>query len=1451
MNHLKKRFCAIVAMMIIISIFNSSFVFASTLTLQQQIQNAANGDVITLSENYNEAITIAAGKEITLNLNGFSLTSTGSAVITNNGKLTISDSVGTGSISKASAANTNLYGIANYGTLAMSGGTINVSVSGTGAVYGVYNYANSSFSMTGGTILASTTGTNYSAGIWNAATATITQITNGNISASINNSVNTANALGISNESGATINSISGGKIYAETNNAGIAYGLRNRGTLQTLSGGSITAVTTGTQYAYGLLNDTAGTITTISGSVLTATINNKNNANNALALNNLGIVTSITGGAFIAQISGAGSAYGIRSDGTISSVSGGAYKGNTSANAIYQRAGTITYASGYTLSNISSLGFRYAMQTGSYYVQLCDEKESWMATYVYNSSYILINTIGANVENSYTVYRWRNDQNTETVVCNSNDFGSLKTNATLYVKKYETNKYCFLGSSVTYGYTTGGVSFVDNLANDNNWICYKKAVSGTTLANINSSSYVERMKNEINIYAPMDAFICQLSTNDATLNEPMGQVIASKNLSDFNTATTIGAMEYIICYASETWKCPVVFFTNPYFNNANYELLIDALYQLQSKWGIGIIDFYYNKYMNSLPSATLSSYMSDSIHPNAQGYQWIAGVMKDNLNALPAAVSVIGQINNLPASVTLNDKDAVTTARSNYNALADSQKGLISAELLSKLTKSEIAITQQNISSLVTSWQYTPSDKWTENSGTNLTGNGFDATWMNNNAITEIGSTSTYKVKFDASATSVDNSKTEWKYGVFPWFINKQNYVCAWVDVTASGFKAVSINGAINNTEIGWTSLALPSNFDITQNHSVSITVSSSTITISVDGSNIGSKTISGMTNFNGVKVGFNVFNCVTTFNNIAVNNDYGWKLSDSTTYTVNGNGNVTGNTQNAGWLTANAFQANTFDDYVVSTDITLGQRYVSECKYGIYPWYKDANNRVVFWIDWWEGGSPSITATGRLNGEIIGSVWRSAALPSGIDLYTTHNFAIKKAGSRFMAYIDNTLVLDTTFDGVSGSGDIGLNSYKAKVNYANISVTGFAGWEHNTVEKWLNKSGNIIVGNGIGAGWLAGNALYTGSDLITYDVSVNLKMLSFSGHERKFGMYPWYKDANNWVCVWIDQWVGDIAKLTFIGKINGTDINPYFRVVALPSNLSLSDEHLLTVSKIENRFVLKVDGVQYNDITLDGVSGTGYVGLNAFGAKVQYRNLTTVDANDPAQTSSITSFSVATATSEQYTMWSGISLPANITVKYNNGTQTAQIPVTWTVPDYFNTSIYNVMGSYTAAGTLDQTALTAAGLNNSANLIPEFKLSIVPDVTAPVVTGVQNGHTYYLKNGRPTISFNEGNGALNSVSMASGFTVESKTESYILQVTDLSGNTTDASFNFIVKGDVNGDGSIGLEDLVAIKRDLLKTTSLTGVYATAGDIFEKGHISISDLIAVKKSILGLTMLN
>lgn len=188
----------------------------------------------------------------------------------------------------------------------------------------------------------------------------------------------------------------------------------------------------------------------------------------------------------------------------------------------------------------------------------------------------------------------------------------------------------CFLGSSVTNGDASLDVSFADYIPLRNGCSYVKEAVGGTTLVDNGDSSYIQRMLRNIDTNEKFDAFICQLSTNDATRKMPMGSVSEGKELSSFDTSTVAGAMEYIICYARETWNCPIIFYTGTKYDSEQYAQMVELLYAIQGKWNIGIIDLWNREEMNAVSEADYGFYMADPIHPTQAGYLlWWTPVME------------------------------------------------------------------------------------------------------------------------------------------------------------------------------------------------------------------------------------------------------------------------------------------------------------------------------------------------------------------------------------------------------------------------------------------------------------------------------------------------------------------------------------------------------------------------------------------------------------------------------------------------------------------------------------------------------------------------------------------------------------------------------------------------------------------------------------------------------
>jgi hypothetical protein len=211
-----------------------------------------------------------------------------------------------------------------------------------------------------------------------------------------------------------------------------------------------------------------------------------------------------------------------------------------------------------------------------------------------------------------------------------------------------------WLGSSVTLGMESGGQAVADYIAARNGAVCVKEAVSGTTLIDepyktwfSSSDSYITRLKTSVNFdkSAEIDAFVCQISTNDAKSEnlEQWGQITGADvtDLNVFDVKTTLGAMEYVIAYVHETWGCPVYFYSGSYFGDdgltgsknpsgTDYAKLVQMTHEIADKWNaiagyeVHVIDLYNDGAFNNIADAQFKLYMRDPIHPLKAGYlEW------------------------------------------------------------------------------------------------------------------------------------------------------------------------------------------------------------------------------------------------------------------------------------------------------------------------------------------------------------------------------------------------------------------------------------------------------------------------------------------------------------------------------------------------------------------------------------------------------------------------------------------------------------------------------------------------------------------------------------------------------------------------------------------------------------------------------------------------------------
>ncbi len=166
-------------------LLGTTYEAGGTETLQTMIDAAGEDDVIKLTDDYTEDITIDKGKDITIDLNGNNIYPAGTdkSTITVYGTLTLTDSSSeeSGAVTNANDVS-NVRGVivANGGTFTMAGGTISeFSVTGNGG--GVQVESGGTFKMTGGTI-ENNSATIYGGGVFLYDAAQIADMTGGTIS---------------------------------------------------------------------------------------------------------------------------------------------------------------------------------------------------------------------------------------------------------------------------------------------------------------------------------------------------------------------------------------------------------------------------------------------------------------------------------------------------------------------------------------------------------------------------------------------------------------------------------------------------------------------------------------------------------------------------------------------------------------------------------------------------------------------------------------------------------------------------------------------------------------------------------------------------------------------------------------------------------------------------------------------------------------------------------------------------------------------------------------------------------------------------------------------------------------------------------------------------------------------------------------------------------------------
>ena len=209
---------------------------------------------------------------------------------------------------------------------------------------------------------------------------------------------------------------------------------------------------------------------------------------------------------------------------------------------------------------------------------------------------------------------------------------------------------------------------------------------------------------------------------------------------------------------------------------------------------------------------------------------------------------------------------------------------------------------------------------------------------------------------------------------------------------------------------------------------------------------------------------------------------------------------------------------------------------------------------------------------------------------------------------------------------------------------------------------------------------------------------------------------------------------------------------------------------------------------------------------------------------------------YSQSGAMYDTYDLSDSLDQPLNFTIPVFKGMPAkTELPTTYTLP----TTLEEQRRMESANPTIEPEPEPIAPVYTG-----DFVTDMALNLTDGFLTGIQIGTT--LK--KITESIQRSNENYNVIAKgADGSELNADSiigTGCIIEVTDESGTST---YTIIIRGDVNGDGKVNLQDLLLVKKDILGMNKLVGNQLKAASIGGDTEVSLKTYLAVKKYILGM----
>ncbi len=459
----------------------------------------------------------------------------------------------------------------------------------------------------------------------------------------------------------------------------------------------------------------------------------------------------------------------------------------------------------------------------------------------------------------------------------------------------------------------------------------------------------------------------------------------------------------------------------------------------------------------------------------------------------------------------------------------------------------------------LGTTGRSTSASGWAHDNGTYTVNASAGNSLQNQAVLKNEFESGNYQISYTANCEGT----TDNQLSILPLYRDENNYVRFIVNQTATS-ATVSADGKANGAAFTQDAVDYTGTIDWT-NVKLSASKEGTTFTCFIN--DIAAATYTNAAFNDGAKVALGAGNSNVSFSSVAVETldyvPYDWFSVEGFYASALSEESVTV-TENEGKLSIELISSESEEEYTrvykssgMYNEVSVSGKFTAQegASYGLYLSFTDKDNYVVALV------SDKVSIIKAIGG--TETVVAETELPAGFSVTNENTLKASASFASVSVELNGSEILtgEIASLGESETGNIGAAAKGGKVTIGEFAVDGFWPNRNRTEGAWT------LRGRRIGT-WTVGDTAITadganGTDFLNTIATTNNSFAPADGFyvasavtisqlyntEWKTGLMPYYKDADNFVFVWLSQWSGNATTITMHAKLNGAVVGSAWR--------------------------------------------------------------------------------------------------------------------------------------------------------------------------------------------------------------------------------------------------------------------------------------------------------------